>query len=186
MEINMTTETKIEDQIPRTCANCACSIMQTNVALGLGHEKEHMFCRKDPVNAAKARFERPAIRNGQPVIDKRTNKPQMETYDDLAFMYRPVIAHGTCYDGWRPIGTEPGDKFQNAGLDKMMEPLLKGFGRLYADMTNDAMANYFAEHSGECTHGQKIGEPCSSCPDGKAELPAFSNLYDLDGDPKKN
>jgi hypothetical protein len=170
-----------EEKIERTCANCACSILQKNAQLG---NIEHMFCRKDPINAGKARFERPQMVNGEVRIDKRTQKPIMETYEDLAFMYRPVIKSATCFDGWRPIGTEPGDKFQNAPLDKMMAPLMETFGRLYKDMTRDAFVLH--ELDPLCPHGKIVGSSCADCPNGEAEVASFSNLYDIDGDPKTN
>ncbi len=91
----------------RNCANCACSLEKEN---SLNKMEKQLFCRRNVAQAVPFRAERPRILNGEVMIDKRTNKPQVESFQDVAYMHAPTAPELVCYDGWRPIGTLPGDK----------------------------------------------------------------------------
>src|ERR1700692_1112216 len=91
----------------RSCANCACNIMQKHM---LNPLEQQMFCRREPPTAAQMRGETPRIRDGKPVMDKHTGKPIMESVQQLVYLYKPVTAESVCFDGWRPEGTLPGER----------------------------------------------------------------------------
>ena len=147
------TETKLADESPRTCATCACSKIQKHPQLA---NVEQIFCRRDPINAAKVRVERAMInsKTKEPMFERDGKTPRTEIVEELGYMHRPVIATETCFDGWRPLGTLPGDKWTNARLDSQMAELLfAGFRKLSADMLRDSLLSIEPEiDGGEGTH----------------------------------
>ena len=155
----MTDETK-ED---RNCANCACSFTQVSNVAGVDHQ---LFCRRDPVQAAKIRTTVPAVNSkGEPLFLRDGKTLRTQEVEQLGFLYRPVIATTVCFDGWRPLGTLPGDKWQNAQIDDQIERMVKGYARLMTDIQNDSLRSLL---DNECPHGQTAGGPCPNCPDGIA------------------
>ncbi len=92
----------MNEKVDRTCATCACSIMQTNPN-DVNHKQ--LFCQR--------------------------NTPGYHI---------PVMAGLRCFDGWRPIGLEPGDKWNpdldqmKAMLESMLEPLLASMGIVCAPL----------------------------------------------------
>lgn len=124
-----------ELEMTRTCANCACSIMRKHPVLV---NEERMFCARNTVMSHIMRVGKPRIDpiSKEVMNDKRTGKPIMESVDDLVFVYAPTLAELTCYDGWRPIGTLPGDKWQNASVDQLMDGLMKNYQRLLDDVAS--------------------------------------------------
>ncbi len=92
----------------RTCANCACHIVETNSLLKM---EKQSFCRRDPGTAAQVRGERPRMIDGVLQNDRRTGKPIMENVMEMAFLYKPTMPELVCFDGWRPMGTLPGIGF---------------------------------------------------------------------------
>lgn len=166
----MTNETLVvnqfidNDQIAeeRTCANCACSIIQE--AAGLGKQ---MFCRKLPPVGKMVRTEVPRIRNGKP--DIRDGKPVMVAGEALGFMFSPTMKTLVCFDGWRPLGTLPGDRPETAKLDEYMRSAFKAF-----DKMNDSPA--LAELA------RRSREPMTE----EEERQSLSDVLGNDVDRKKN
>jgi hypothetical protein len=154
----MTTETK--ETPARTCENCACSHLETNQ---LVPTEKQLFCRRDPAQAQRVRIEVPRkTRDGQPVM--RDGKPVMENGEGMAFLYRPVFGNLTCFDGWRPIGTLPGDKFQNAPLDILMNKALAGIERGLGAFVHDPFDGPAVDLNDlVCPHGKEIGHMCDEC-----------------------
>src|SRR5271156_6822026 len=108
----MTNETLV-DQISetRTCNNCSCSIIQE--ANGV----QQMFCRLNPAIGKMVRTQIPRIIRGQPQF--RDGKPIMEQGEMLGFMFAPTMASLVCFDGWRPLGTVPGDfSYKSSDIEK--------------------------------------------------------------------
>jgi hypothetical protein len=100
-------ESQVTDKT-RNCANCACSFIQENSQNKL---EKQMFCRRNTPMAAEVAVDKPRLINGQVDIDKRTGKPMMVRVKDIAYLYAPTREDMVCFDGWRPMGTEPGVGF---------------------------------------------------------------------------
>lgn len=131
----MTNET-LSDKIapPRTCATCACSIIEKHHVTG---NDMQMFCRRNTVMAQPARMERPKIdpKTGQAMVRQgRRDEPPtpiMETFTDLLYLYTPTLATLTCFDGWRPMGTLPGDhSYKSSDLETL-------YANAMAKLSND-------------------------------------------------
>lgn len=116
----------ITDQIPRTCANCACHDIQKS---SLNPLENQMFCRRDPPAAQMMRVDQPRMRDGKVVMMKDGKTPLTESVQTLVYMFRPTLASLVCFDGWRPLQTEPGQRTIDS-LDGMMGAMK----RLYTDM----------------------------------------------------
>lgn len=118
----------MSEKISRTCATCACSMVQTNPN---DPKHQQLFCRLDPPTYHLVEVEVPRIKDGQPVSNPRgpgflTDKVQQSMY-----AYKPTDAKLVCFKGWRPIGTEPGrhDIRKDAqALMDIMEPILNAIG----------------------------------------------------------
>jgi hypothetical protein len=170
----MTNETLV-DQISenRTCANCACSITQE--ANGI----KQLFCRLNPAIGKMVRTQVPRIIKGQPQI--RDGKPVMEQGEMLGFMFAPTMASLVCFDGWRPMGTLPGDfSYRSSDMEKRFGA---GLDRLLNDMKEDAAivglqraSDSLPERQGafECSHGVTAGEGCPDCEGGIAIAERFN------------
>jgi hypothetical protein len=104
---NRDKQTVLKETAPRTCANCACQLWRENEMNKL---EKQMFCRRNTPTAAQMRAERPRLRDGKVVIDKRTNKPEMENVMTVVYLYQPTMPELVCFDGWRPLETLPGEK----------------------------------------------------------------------------
>lgn len=124
------------ENVDRTCATCACSKIES---VPTRPNEKQMFCRRNSAFAAEMRVEVPRIgRDGKPVI--RDGKPVMEAGKANMFLYPPTDARLTCFDGWRPIGTLPGDRWEMAAA---MLPIMEAMKRLHWDMIKDASAETF-------------------------------------------
>jgi len=111
--------------IPKTercCLNCACYMEVQNPINKLAHQG---FCRRDPPNAQTVRVERPRVLpDGKPAMDKQ-GRPIMERGEQLAYVHRLTARELTCYDGWRPLGTRPGDRWEQRALLEKLLPALR-------------------------------------------------------------
>lgn len=110
----------------RNCANCACHHVQENKINKL---ETQSFCRRDTPTAAQMRGERPRVRDGKPDIDKH-GRPIMENVMEVIYLYKPTMPDLTCFDGWRPIGTLPGERAST----EFSSSITAAMRRLYQDM----------------------------------------------------
>jgi hypothetical protein len=156
--MHMSDETKTE----RCCANCACYWIQENANNPM--EKQG-FCRLEPPTATQVRVERPRMKNGEAVLD-RNNRPIMEPHTAWAYLYKPAMGNLVCFDGWRPLGTEPGEKQIANGA--IPESLLSAMKQLYQDMIGQRPAEMPV-----CIHNREVGNSCPYCPTGVAQWPAI-------------
>ena len=106
----------------RTCATCACFFAQINP---LNPQQLQGFCRRTVAKPYQARVQQPQVLNGEPRIDKRTGQPILETVQVHGMMYDLTDAHGSCFDGWRPLGTLPGERAAEAMLRIALPRLLQ-------------------------------------------------------------
>jgi len=107
----------------RCCQNCACYMEVKNPANQL---QSQGFCRRDPPGAERVRVQVPRLNSDgkTPAID-RQGRPVMETREQMAYVYRLSARNFTCFDGWRPLGTEPGDKWQSRFVLEKAEPAVR-------------------------------------------------------------
>ena len=135
----------ITDQIPRTCANCACHSIQENKENPL---ESQMFCQKDPPMAQKMRVDMPQMRDGKVVMMKDGKTPITRQVEQIFYMYKPTMGNLVCFDGWRPMGTQPGQRSMDS-LDGMTGALK----RLWADMIEQQQVDALRPGPGD------FGEP---------------------------
>lgn len=140
----MTTETNPNGATPppRRCENCACfarmtmdgSILEPDAPTP---EKEQVFtvCRRLTPGGRQVRTEVPAFnpQTGAPIMDPRTNKQRMEMGTVMQIGYPHTLPTAVCYDGWRPLGTLPGDNFTLTDWQATVMPMLRqAFGIAFA------------------------------------------------------
>ncbi len=116
----------------RTCANCACHIIQENMANPL--EKQY-FCRRDTPMSSMQRMEKPRMRDGKAVMD-RNNKPIMESDNVMVYLYKPTLPRLVCFDGWRPEHTLPGERL---AVTEVIEMSAAAMRRLMSDIQTQAL-----------------------------------------------
>ena len=91
----------------RECRACACYFEQVNADQPT---QVQGFCRRAPAEMAKVRISEPR-RDLQGNIVMRDGKPVMNPpAEQVGFLFKPALPGGTCYDGWRSIGTLPGER----------------------------------------------------------------------------
>lgn len=109
----------------RTCSNCACYIEQiiNPVAPPQG------MCRRNGPVPAQVRIERPRINpiTKQPMVSKVDQKPMVDITTENVFLYAPTALDKVCFDGWRPLGTQPGDNAQTSYIKRALN---MAFGKL--------------------------------------------------------
>jgi len=155
---------KLAQPEPRTCANCACHLIAKHPTL---LNENQMFCRRNGVLSMPARVDRVRLdEHGKPVISKRDGKPVMESVQQLVYLYQPTKASETCFDGWRPMDTPPGDfSYKNADLDKKMFEIARS---LQSDLMRTSaptprIVNEMSLAKGQCVHGVPAAAICDEC-----------------------
>ena len=119
----------------RQCCNCACSEameLETGKKVEVKPRNEDeatakivgaptigLYCRRNPPNARQVRQNEPVMgtdpKTGELVPQKdRVGRPVTREVVVMQFGFAPVPHMGVCYDGWRPEGTPPGDKYPEA------------------------------------------------------------------------
>lgn len=76
------------EKSPRTCANCACAFLMKHP---VNINQTQLLCRRNPPFVVQQRTEA-GVQNG---ISQPPTNPDV-----------------VCFDGWRPIGTEPGEQWE--------------------------------------------------------------------------
>jgi hypothetical protein len=134
----MENETKIIE--PRTCGNCACCEVKPHAVNKL---QTQAFCKLKPPTYAQIRADVPRLtKEGQPVIGKN-NQPVMEPGFQEVYLSSPTDVRLVCFDGWRPIGTLPGDRYEMADV---MGPLRSAFSQLGWDLIQQSIDDTGEKH----------------------------------------
>ena len=95
----------------RRCATCACSIKLPNPRSVTG---EDTYCRR---NVPITREDR--VRGPDPSNPRKTVEGIQRLIE-----HELVHANAVCFDGWRPIGTPPGENYALVQLAPLLEQLL--------------------------------------------------------------
>jgi hypothetical protein len=121
----------------RVCLTCACHFAQKHPVNPL---ESQSFCRLKPPMAQQMRAETPRMRDGKPVMD-RHDKPVMEAQTVIVYLYAPTQPGLTCFDGWRSLGTLPGEReFESPNLlDTVVGAMKKLSGDLETNKEFDAL-----------------------------------------------
>jgi hypothetical protein len=102
----------IEQPEPRCCANCACfaAMLADGTVLEADQAAPEIqrVCRKNPPGGRMVRMEVPVFEKGAPVLRRPGGPQRTEMREVLQIGYPPAVATGVCFDGWRPLGTRPG------------------------------------------------------------------------------
>jgi hypothetical protein len=95
----------------RTCATCACfARVKQDGTVAAALEEAAPSCRRFAPSMQMARIEVPSMSaTGKQLIDGK-GKPRTEFVNQLIVIYPPTRAGLVCFDGWRPLGTLPGEK----------------------------------------------------------------------------
>lgn len=106
---------------PRSCANCACFAHMlpdgTILAPDSTRQDAQTVCRRNPPGGRWTRVDVPVYdAQGEPVM-RRPGVPRLEPKQVLEIGYPPAVHGGVCFDGWRPLGTRPGE---NAHLREVL------------------------------------------------------------------
>jgi hypothetical protein len=89
----------------RTCQVCACYFESINPQ---DPAKYQGFCRRLPADLHQMRGEVPRLdRNNKPVF--KDGKPLMNSEVLNGYLYKVTQREGTCFEGFRPKGTLPGE-----------------------------------------------------------------------------
>jgi hypothetical protein len=96
---------------PRTCANCACfaHMLPDGTILERDSTEGQTVCQRSPPGGRWASVEVPVFdATGAPVM-ARNGQQRSESKQVLQIGYPPAVESGVCFDGWRPVGTLPGE-----------------------------------------------------------------------------
>jgi hypothetical protein len=109
----------------RDCGHCACYFEQSNPQ---DPKQSQGFCRRLPADlmVIKSLEERLDHQTGKAVIG-RDGKPVMQPANVTGYLFKTTKREGTCFDGWRPLGTLPGERQIDTSLRFLRheaEPLL--------------------------------------------------------------
>jgi hypothetical protein len=127
----------IEDQPPvdplpssRTCGNCGCAARMNRKGefsdVAAVSADSFLICRRNMPQASEARTR-------QPRIDPRTGKPAengqgQKLFEEVAALqigYPATLPEATCFDGWRPLGTLPGVRWETQRMTAAFVPMLE-------------------------------------------------------------
>lgn|SRR5487761_431942 len=94
----------------RRCSNCACYYSIPEPANPL---QSQGFCAKEPPVSSMVRLELPQLdKEGHPVMSRLDpKKPATRTEEGIGFAHKPTAADLVCFDGWRPLSAQPGERF---------------------------------------------------------------------------
>jgi hypothetical protein len=104
----------------RICATCACFVVVTNPQ---NVSQQQGFCRRNAAREYEMKIPQQQVVNGVPRIDRHSGAPIMEQVAVTGYMYDRTLPGGSCFDGWRPIGSLPGERL----VDSMLRAALPQF-----------------------------------------------------------
>lgn len=129
--MNEKSEMQSEAEIKsRSCANCACHEVKT-LAPGAVSQS---FCRRDTPMAARMRFQEQMFGpDKMPLFLKDGKTLRMQEVERDVYLHKPTEPSLVCFDGWRALGTLPGE--DTASNER--KTMVAGYQRLLADLERD-------------------------------------------------
>lgn len=110
----------------RTCANCACfGRMDGNGAMVDTPADSIPVCRRNTPGARQQRVEVPVLdpTTKAPVVDR--GRPRMMAQQALVIGYPATAPDAVCFDGWRPAGTLPGERWDTQRMVQGFRPFME-------------------------------------------------------------
>ena len=90
----------------RDCGACACYFEQANPE---NPSQSQGFCRRAPADMQSMRGMEPR-RDLKGNVVMRDGQPVMQPTQIIGYLFKTTRREGTCFDGWRPLGTLPGER----------------------------------------------------------------------------
>ena len=103
----------------RCCRNCACYM---EVRHPQNPTEFQGFCRREPPRGQEVRVSVPRLNDKKEPMFMRDGKtPQMIEQRRMALVHQVTAREMTCFDGWRPVGTRPGDDWRHQWMAEMVK-----------------------------------------------------------------
>ncbi len=110
----------------RTCANCACfGRMAADGSMVETETDTTPVCRRNPPGASRQRVEVPLVDPATklPVVDR--GRPRLVAQQVIVIGYPATAPQATCFDGWRPLGTSPGVRWEAQRMLEAFQPWME-------------------------------------------------------------
>jgi hypothetical protein len=118
----------IDQPESRSCGNCACFAHMlpdgTILERGNTNPEGQTVCQRNPPGGRWTRVEVPSFdaKTGAPITG-RNGQQRTEPRQVLQIGYPPAVETGVCFDGWRPVGTRPGENYKLANVERVLLPI---------------------------------------------------------------
>lgn len=83
-------------------------------------------CRRAPPGGRWTRVDVPVFDAAGAPVMRRPGVPRLEPKQVLEIGYPPAVHSGVCFDGWRPVGTRPGENAHLTEVMPMVAELARG------------------------------------------------------------
>lgn len=104
----------------RQCQSCACYFESVNPE---NKNQFQGFCRRAPAEVMEVRAQVPRVDlQGRAVL--KDGKPVLNNDIIKGFIYKPTQREGICFDGYRPLGTLPGESSTALKLRALAQTLV--------------------------------------------------------------
>ncbi len=110
----------------RSCANCACfGRMASDGSMVETETDSTPVCRRNPPGASRQRVEVPQLNpvTKEPIVDR--GRPRMVATQVIVIGYPATAPQAVCFDGWRPLGTLPGVRWESQRIVAAYLPFLE-------------------------------------------------------------
>lgn len=120
----------INQPMPRSCGNCACFAHMladgTVLEAPKAGAEAQTVCRRNTPGGRYVTIEVPVFdaKTGAPVLRRAGGEQRTERKQVLQIGFPPAVANGVCFDGWRPLGTEPGENYKVANIERVLFPII--------------------------------------------------------------
>jgi hypothetical protein len=139
----------------RTCANCACfARVKPDGKIVEDDPEAQTVCRRSPPGARQVSVDVPVLNNGRPVMDAK-GAPRVQRMLAYQFGFQPTAPELLCYDGWRPLGTLPGDNHQFVRVLPLVAELTRGNSKVAQKIASAILDDMMQTHS-KCSPPESI------------------------------
>lgn len=126
----------------RDCEHCACYFETTHA-----HNPSEFqgFCRRQPAQLVESKAQVPRLdKNKQPLI--KDGQVVMNNEVVVGLLYAPTQRHATCFEGYRPLGTLPGERPMDPKTKEVLLSLINSADRLLSDDVKESLRTALAAH----------------------------------------
>lgn len=118
------------------CQHCACYFETSHAE---NPNEFQGFCRRQPAMPTQSRVQVPRKdpKTGQPVI--KDGQVVMNNEVVIGFLYAPTQRQGTCFEGYRPLGTLPGERPMDAKTKDVLLTLIHSAQGLLSPDVKDTL-----------------------------------------------